>query len=249
MEREYSKLAPYYHYIGKARGHFQTQQNYLSEILKNNNDTNSVLDASCGTGDVLNGLAKMFPSIKFYGSDISNHLLNRAFNQPYLNEDNIKLSDWEQVSEIFPQNKIDFIYILGNSIAHATSIDKLEKIFSEVNKLLKADGLFIFDVRPWHKNIKEESFNEPYKEKYINIVNDKIAFSYKTNYFYKEKRHHLQHILKDKEKREIVINFSFLDVSKLVLLNILKGNNFYNVKLNENFYKYPFITLLAKKCR
>lgn len=248
MEREYSKLAPYYHYIGKTRGHFQTQQNFLSEILKNNNDTNTVLDASCGTGDVLNGLSKMFPLIKFYGSDISKPLLNRAYKQPYLNEDNIKLSDWEQVSEIFLQNKMDFVYILGNSIAHTNSIDKLEKIFFEVNKLLKADGLFIFDVRPWYKNIKEESFNEPYKEKYIRIVNDEISFSYKTNYFYKNKRHHLQHIIKDGEEREIVIKFSFLDVSEVTLIDILKENNFYNVKIIEDFDKYPFITLLAKKC-
>ncbi|KHE90978.1 MAG: class I SAM-dependent methyltransferase [Candidatus Scalindua rubra] len=248
MEREYSKLAPYYHYIGQTRGHFQSQQDFLSGILQNNNYTKSVLDASCGTGDVLNGLSKMFPFIKFYGSDISNPLLNRTFNQPYLYEDNIKLSDWEQLSENFPQNNMDFIYILGNSIAHAISIDKLEKTFSEVNKLLKDDGLFIFDARPWHKNIMEDSFNEPYKEKYINIVNGKIAFSYRTNYFYKDKRHHLQHILNVEEKKEIVVNFSFLDVSKVTLIDILKKNNFYNIKVIEDFDKYPFITLIAKKC-
>ncbi|MBM4056043.1 MAG: class I SAM-dependent methyltransferase [Planctomycetes bacterium] len=248
MEQEYSKIAPYYYYIGETRGHFKTQQSFLSEILKNNNRTACVLDASCGTGDVINGLSKMHPFIEFYGSDISKPLLNRAYNQPYLDADNIKLSDWDQISEIFSQNKMDIVYILGNSIAHTNSIDKLEKIFFEVNKLLKTDGLFIFDVRPWYKNIKEESFNEPYKGKYIRIVNDEISFSYKTNYFYKNKRHHLQHIIKDKEEREIVINFSFLDVSEVILIDILKENNFYNVKLVEDFDKYPFITLLAKKC-
>lgn len=247
MEREYSKFAPYYHYIGKARGHFQAQQRFLDDIL-NNEDFSDVLDASCGTGDVLDGLSKMFPLKNFYGSDISKSLLNRAYDQPYLDEDNIKLSDWEQLSVFFPQSRMDFIYILGNSIAHSNSIDKLEKVFSEVSKLLKIDGLFVFDIRPWDKNIKEESFNEPYKNKYIDIANDQVCFSYKTNYYYKYKRHQLQHIIKDKEENKIIINFSFLDISEFAIIDILEKNNFYSIEIRKDFNKYPFITFLAKKC-
>lgn len=248
LKKEYSRFAPFYRLIGRQRGHFDVQVNYISKFIACES-TNYILDAACGTGDVLNSLTQYFPKKVFYGADFSSSLLKFTKNLPALNKDNIILTGWRYLSRSFNFINFDCIFILGNSIAHSNSIKYFEEVVFQVSKILKNDGLFIFDIRDWEKNKIDGCFNAPSKQKKLTIKLRNTEIMYETNYHYKQEKHFLTHRIEQIKKKDTIINLSFLDISSEFIINILKKYKFKDIYVENEIYEYPFISFVAKKCK
>ncbi len=241
---EYSKFTPFYQSVGKARNHFDTQFVLLKNFI-NKNDKQTILDASCATGDVLNKLIVEYPQSEFYGSDLCESFLNLAKKKLLTDTNNIKQVDWLELSKYFKKDIFDLVYILGNSIFHCQSFYEFEKVVFEIRKILKKTGKFVFDLRDWEFNKKDNSFNEPYLGKTIHVKKGKIQFTYLAKYCFKDNKHILIHNIKD-NFRELEINLPFLNISVKKIVEILKKSGFCKIKTTKDFNKYPFILVTAE---
>lgn len=238
---EYEKFSPFYRSIGIKRGHFNSQVKYLKSIILENY-INSILDTSCGSGDVLNELVSIFPDIKFHGSDGCHSFINQAKQLNNCQKIFFNQCSWVNLNKFFSRNTFDLIYTLGNSIAHVSTIEEFGCILDTVYNLLKKDGLFIFDLRSWDNIASNKSFNEPLRRSNNILINDKLE--YMTSYSYIMDRHFLFHKIQEKKSKKFIeeIELSFIDFSKYDL-DIIIGSTRFNILRNVNKNtEYPFIT-------
>ena len=104
-----------------------------SEVFKKN------LDLCCGTGT----LCKFFKDngIETKGVDLSSGMLNVATRKypdiEFIHCDAVEYED---------SDTYDFITCVHDSLNHITEEEKVEKLFKNVSRFLRKDGLFIFDV-------------------------------------------------------------------------------------------------------
>ena len=136
LREQYAKFAPFYTQVGIKRGHFKAQVDFLNKVIAEISSCNVILDASCGTGNVLKQLSKDHPDREFYGLDGSAELLERAREHLNGSKAKIRLADWQGMVSVFSERTFDLIYMLGNSIAHCESEKELKNVISSVYSLL-----------------------------------------------------------------------------------------------------------------
>ncbi|MCK9628318.1 MAG: class I SAM-dependent methyltransferase [Bacteroidales bacterium] len=244
---QYSKFAPYYKAIGEKRGHFDAQTMFLKNILKcHSSESYTILDASCGTGNVLLNLSEIFPNYKLFGTDGCPEFVLQANRLVGSKSINIQCTEWLNLRNVFEPNKFDLIYILGNSIGHASSINEFSQILSIIKTLLKDGGSFIFDLRTWSDCDNNKSFNEPYiKENFIYLTNLK----YTTEYYFKNRRHYLVHRIYNGDKLVTEIKLSFFAYSRQEIDDIIISNGFYILERAHKPQDYPFLSYKIRKCK
>lgn len=244
---QYSKFAPYYREIGEKRGHFVAQTIFLKDILKyHSSESHTILDASCGTGNVLLNLSEIFPNYKFFGTDGCPEFVLQANRLVGNKPINIQCAEWLNLRSVFEPNKFDLIYILGNSIGHAFSINEFSQILSIIKTLLKEGGCFMFDLRTWSYCDTDNSFNEPYiKENCIYLNNLK----YTTKYYFKNQRHFLVHRIYNDDKLMNQIKLSFFAYTTQEIDDIIMSNGFNIVEKSYKPQDYPFLSYQIRKCK
>jgi len=242
---EYKKFAPYYHDVGIARGHFSLQTKFLLDILKFYKNC-TVLDAACASGDVLNNLGGICASFTLFGTDGCSEFITQA--EITSKHRNIIFScvNWNDLPQHFEEESFDFIIILGNSIGHVSSINEFYSLLTNIYRLLKKGGNFIFDLRPWIFDKKNINFNEPNGNSNILYLSNNAR--YETSYLYKNQRHCLTHQIYDRNGiLQDTILLSFLDFSKVNLEHIFGESNF---SIEKKYYdpgNYPFLTYHLRK--
>jgi ubiquinone/menaquinone biosynthesis C-methylase UbiE len=107
-------------------------------------DTNihSVADLACGTGNFLPFLKKRYPHI--YGCDLSEAMVRQATKKRELRSVPIFISDVCSIS--LHDNCVNAALLLYDSLNYLLDLSALNKAISEVKRILKPSGLFIFDV-------------------------------------------------------------------------------------------------------
>jgi len=118
-------------------------QNQYKFILENINlePNNTVLDIGFGNGYLIKKLFKKNIQINICGIEISNDMLKYVMkkNRKNIEKGKLKLS-LENISKTsFEENTFDKIYTV-NTIYFW---DELEKIFSEIKRILKPNGIFL----------------------------------------------------------------------------------------------------------
>lgn len=107
----------------------------------------NVLDVGCGTGEILNAIRKLYPTVSLQGIDISQEMLKQAENKKI---DNVKLylGDAEHLS--FENDKFD-VLICTDSFHHypkpQKAIDEFYRVLQNNGYLLLADFWKPFPVR------------------------------------------------------------------------------------------------------
>jgi SAM-dependent methyltransferase len=143
----YEDFAPIYRALVQPRGHFEGQAAVVDGQLRSSGIAREsrILDAACGTGDVLVALLASGYS-NLHGCDGSRAMLNecRALEALPVTE-----CRWENLGRYFRAvPPFDAIFIMGNSLAHAEA-RHLPTIFSDLAAGLRPGGALIFDIRRW----------------------------------------------------------------------------------------------------
>lgn len=182
-------MSIYYDELTALRNHYEDEVKLLKEIFeKYNIDINcKILDASCGTAGVGKRLYELGYQNLFL-TDGSPQMISKARKSFKLGK-NIHQVDWKELKDFFSfKERFDFVYILGNSIAHAKK-DELGTIFDNIRNILNPNGIFIFDIRNWITDEKGNRIQEGRREghyralgsikKHKNILNviDKVHYT------------------------------------------------------------------------
>ena len=99
-----------------------------------------ILDLGIGTGLASINFSKV--GLKVYGLDISDEMLNMCRMKSFTEE--LKIHNLSE--DIIPYNDSYFNHIICSGVFHFLS--DLEKIFSEVARIIKEGGIFAFTVAP-----------------------------------------------------------------------------------------------------
>lgn len=103
-------------------------------------DGRKLLDIGCGTGELLNRMAKKY---ECSGMDISEEMLKIAHKK--LKHRDVKLFLGDMV-EFDTGEKYDIMLSMFDTVNHILSVEELESHFYFVANSLKENGVYIFDV-------------------------------------------------------------------------------------------------------
>jgi len=106
--------------------------------------TAKLIELGCGEGLFLELLAKKNPKAEIYGVDIWKDILKQAKNRLEGLQIKLILSDAKLTK--LKNSYFDCCFCI-NTILNLNSIQDIELLFLEVKRILKQDGLFIFDIR------------------------------------------------------------------------------------------------------
>ncbi len=208
-----SSLEIWEHMTSKPLGEFEKAFSKEKEFLFGGVSKDSVvLDIGCGLGRVVKVLAPL--SKKVIGIDNDQEAINKT-KEEVKNFDNVEilLEDAEKLS--FEDKMFDIVDCMGGTISNLG--ETKEKVFSEIKRVLKDDGLFF--CSSWNDDALEErlKFYEKYysgqyevnKDTGYVVVSDKFI----SEQFSKEK---ITSLLEEN-------GFNVLEVIKEGVLTIVKA--------------------------
>ncbi|MFQ6051494.1 MAG: class I SAM-dependent methyltransferase [Candidatus Hydrothermarchaeota archaeon] len=132
VQELYARMAPFYN--GKDSFHENLFYEKVESIIKEIDMGDFILDIGCGTGFPSQLLLSM--GKKVIGIDISPELIFKApKNMDYI------LSDAQYLP--FKDESFDSVVSIGGVLNHMPNYDLA---FKEINRVLKKDGIFVFDV-------------------------------------------------------------------------------------------------------
>lgn len=145
----YRLFAPVYRAFVQQRGHFERQAALLAGFFRANHIPSSakILDASCGTGDVVGDLITR-GWVDCIGLDGAPDMLAQS---PLHVRGRVFSCRWEELDNFFrTHGEFDVIFMLGHALPHATK-EALPSILNSVRRGLRADGVFLCDIRDWDR--------------------------------------------------------------------------------------------------
>lgn len=153
LQDAYDKLSKYYRPLAVQRKHFDDQIKLLQALFHRNGKTTQtrILDAACGTGDVLAGLYRDgYHALA--GVDGSAAMVAQAQILPEMAYVPVEACDWQDLGRYFKENgTFDFVFVLGHALPHASKTE-IPGIIKEVFEGLSPGGVFTFDLRMWARN-------------------------------------------------------------------------------------------------
>lgn len=120
----------------------------LNECSVNGIQKNDYLDLACGTGNFTVEICKAFKHT--WAVDLSSDMLTRA--EEKMRKEGLKAKFvCQDICELELNHKFDLITCCLDSTNYILEEKKLESYFEGVFKLLKDDGVFVFDVNSYYK--------------------------------------------------------------------------------------------------
>ncbi len=165
----YHVIYKYYDSFLKQRDHFKVQRAILTDLFHELkiDKSSKVLDASCGTGEVLNSIYKdKFTNV--YGNDISSEMLNIAVSK----NSNIKFYNHDFLNINAIEQRFDLIFSLGNSFSHVKDFNALKDSLTSIKKALSNKNSYVvIDYRLWDVCGNVLTQKERTKEKILKTLN------------------------------------------------------------------------------
>ncbi|WAM31136.1 class I SAM-dependent methyltransferase [Caldicellulosiruptor naganoensis] len=177
-----------------------------------------ILDVGCGTGSLLRSLAKMGFE-KLYGIDKSTQMIKVACH--VLSSANVRLYN-EDFLNFEPKNRFDVILSTMDVLNHVDK-QRVLKYLKKVRRLLKRNGIFIFDLNTQEylgklgkrkkavKRIEDTLFGWKFKKRGKKIIIDFSVFD--TNKTIHDEI--IQYIYPEKEIEKMLVKSGFLIVKKI----------------------------------
>lgn len=146
---------------------------YIYQILDKHNTSNiqNILELSCGTGS-FRTFFQTTPNLNYFCSDISLGMLQGAqikFFDTHLS--NTLLCQDNKLLGIKSQS-MELVIMLFDSINYMTHDHDIISTFNEISRVLKSNGLFIFDFTTPANSLENlpEDFSEWYEENNTSFV-------------------------------------------------------------------------------
>jgi len=215
----YCMFSLYYQGLVKSRGHFENQADIVRTLAHRFSSKEvRILDAACGTGDVLALLANEFLSIS--GLDGSPEMLKYALSNKLLEGVPLTCCRWNNLDSFFSRTgKYDLIYLLGNSIAHTENLSSFIEILGSilVNGLSK-NGVLAFDMRDWVWDQEKRHLIQPNRpigvEKTLeSITVDRSEIAVTETCTYDPERQYVKYkIIREDRAVECTLSYLMMDV-------------------------------------
>ena len=246
----YKLMAPYYRPLVKDRRHFQGQVSIVKELVKSiNNHFPKILDAACGTGDVLALLAPDYKHIA--GADGSPEMLSVAISDPGLEGIPLSYCKWENLPSFFMRSgQFDLVFILGNSIAHTKDRACFEDIVSAIHDGLTVGGIMAFDIRDWRLDKESGNYTESGRSTDhtrdlgpLDTARGKVGITDSCSY--SSGRQHITYEVRGGNYSE-TFALSYLPVPCNDALDILTRTGFVDCRAKE-YSGWPYVVLIGSK--
>ncbi len=144
----YTSLAGYYESIfSLSEGEKRFYDSFGIE------NTHSVMDIGCGTGELSRYLGRRAGSVLAFDSDPD--MIARALDEldPDLHVTYV-VGDMMKLSRIAGRRKFDFAFCMGNTLVHVRTKSKLLAFFREIRRTLAINGKFVFQTLNYGKSVK-----------------------------------------------------------------------------------------------
>lgn len=112
---------------------------YIDDKLKLYIEEKNILEIGCGTGEISHRLTKL--NYKVSAIEISPEMIEISSRK--YDDFNVKQLD---MRELCDENKYDAIICVFDALNYLQSLDDLKKVFNNIKRALKKDGVFLFDV-------------------------------------------------------------------------------------------------------
>lgn len=159
--RAYSLFADYFVGLARRRSHFQQQASLVRDLLVHATTGTRVLDAACGIGDVLAILAETTDWL-VAGSDGTDAMVACALQNEALQGVPLSVCRWSCLDRlILRQGQFDVVILLGNSVSHLATVERIRDLLRCVRAGLRSGGQVLFDFRRWVRTPVSGELVEP----------------------------------------------------------------------------------------
>ena len=200
--------------------------NFIKSYCKSMNSR--ILDVGCATGELALKLAHNGYSV--VGIDLNSSMINIAKKDAEKQNLSVDFCT-DNMMNLSEENEFDCVLCMGNTLPHILNWNEIDLFIKSIQKLLKKDGIFIFQILNYDKILREKSIcftiqeNNRYKfiRDYIEIELKKIIFKI---------------TLIDKQKNETYIDQTdLLPITKNEIVHILEENNFSDINCFSDYNK------------
>lgn len=215
----YTSIAPYYDHIFPYN---ETTYEFLHKYLPNG----LIFDVACGTGTYAIALHGKKRTI--LASDLDSAMIHEATKKK-----NTKVAfTVADMHTITSDKPAQGIYIIGNSLVHATSIKEVSSIIERFYDMLEQHGTLIIQLVNYQRIISKGITALPL------LINDGIKF-YREYYQDQHQNLIFQTILEDKKDR-IINHVTLLPLQQPQLKKILQDVGFTNQQWFGEFDESPY---------
>lgn len=143
-----------YHSLAYVYDHLMSHVDYQEwvnglerEWQKTGEHPQTILDLGCGTGNILVELSRRNYSV--YGIDNSPEMLAICFEKLGEHHQQVNLLEKDMRDFTLPQ-QVDAVICLCDTLNYLLDEEELLQTFQSINRCLKSEGSFIFDLRTPH---------------------------------------------------------------------------------------------------
>ena len=156
MNNQYDKFANFYRELLTNTGHLKKEQNIIKLIIKDikiNSKDDAILDAACGSGEILYTLNNLgYKNIS--GLDLSENMIKKA--KELLPNIKFYNTSWQNINKCqLVNNAYNMVIIVGLSLLHVAN-EEFEEILVNLKKIVSNCGVLVIDNRKWLQNANNE---------------------------------------------------------------------------------------------
>lgn len=191
-----------------------------AQKIKSYHDFQSILDLACGSGTLCFLLKNEYNEVS--GLDLSEEMLMIALEKNIALKKGINFINANMIDDISLKNNYDLITCTLDSLNYLDSLNKVEKVFTNVSSSLQKGGYFFFDVLTqfyideivddYYQAEKIDEFEYEWQVKKVddNVIKHNLSIFVDDKFFSEE---HYQYIYHEKEIEDI------LQANKLEIIN------------------------------
>lgn len=235
----YSKLARIYDNV-MTHVNYPKWAGYVSSLLKNQNiKIDNIIDITCGTGKHL--LNMHLNDMQILGSDFSLEMILEA--RKNLSGKKVRFITQDVRNIALKEKSVEAVIMLYDSINYLLSEWEVLQVFQEVKRILKKNGIFIFDI------VTQEGLRDCFKDYFESDSWGGLAYERHSWYSFKDKIQHNEFLFLYNGKSYKEVHLQKIRTLKKWRTLIAKSNmklsqefsNFSKLKANEKSERVHFV--------
>lgn len=195
----------------------------------------AILDIACGTGGYSMELDKC--GYDLTAVDLDKEMINSLSDKVNNSKSNIKFLALNMLNlhEHFKDVKFEGVYCIGNSVVHLDNLDEVRDFFSSVYKLLKKDGVFIFQIINYDRVLTKDIKSLP------TIINETVPLKFERFYNYDESNNKIKFkTVLSLQDRNIENEINLLPLKYSDAISLLQYAGFKDINVYGDFKKNIF---------
>ncbi|MCC5913543.1 MAG: class I SAM-dependent methyltransferase [Balneolaceae bacterium] len=239
IQKNYSVLAEIYDEV-MAQVDYETWTDYIDEIiLMHKPESSDVLELACGTGTMALSLEEL-DCYNITATDASPQMIEMALEKARLRASAVDFRTMNFLNlEI--DKKFDVVYMVFDSLNYLHQKEEIIELHNQVQKVLKPDGIFIYDfTTPRNSRTAIRFLNDEKKR-----VNDFYRYHRKSSYDPSKRIHTNKFLIQKRDEQAVNGLLSFKEehtqriYTKREIEDIIKSTDFTILDAFDGFELKP----------